>query len=100
LKSKRFEKFLRNLPVDETSPVFTYNPNKCVLCGRCVWFCEKKFGIKAIGFGYRGFQRCITTFDDQPIGLSECKEIEGLIDICPVGAFTAKGMKKRSKMGG
>lgn len=35
LKSKRFRKLLRELPVDYSSPLFIYDPNKCVLCGRC-----------------------------------------------------------------
>lgn len=90
LKTKRFRKFLRDLPIDETSPVFTYDPNKCVLCGKCVWLCQKKLGTRAIGFAYRGFQRRVTTFDDEPVGLSECKDRIELVEICPVGAFGAK----------
>ena len=95
LNTKRFKKFLRNLPIDETSPVFTYDPNKCVLCGKCVWLCQEKLGIGAIGFAYRGFQRWVTTFDDKPLGLSECKDRIELVEICPVGAFVSK--KKLNK---
>jgi formate dehydrogenase major subunit/NADH-quinone oxidoreductase subunit G len=90
LNTKRFRKFLRDLPIDETSPVFTYDPNKCVLCGKCVWLCQKKLDTRAIGFAYRGFQRWVTTFDDEPVGLSECKDRIELVEICPVGAFVAK----------
>jgi formate dehydrogenase major subunit/NADH-quinone oxidoreductase subunit G len=90
LSTKIFRKFLRNLPIDETSPVFVYDPNKCVLCGRCVWLCQEKLGIGTIGFAYRGFQRYVTTFGDEPIGESECKNLRELVDICPVGAFVSK----------
>ncbi|MGQ9509082.1 MAG: 2Fe-2S iron-sulfur cluster-binding protein [Thermodesulfobacteriota bacterium] len=93
LKTQRLKKFLRDLPIDETSPVFIYDPNKCVLCGRCVWYCHEKTKIGEIGFAYRGFQRCITTFDNAPIGESECRNQRELIEICPVGAF---GTKDRS----
>ena len=93
LKTKRFKKFLRELPIDETSPVFRYDPNKCVLCGRCVWLCQEKLEIGAIGFAHRGFQRWVTAFGDEPVGVSECKDLAELVDICPVGAFVAK--KKR-----
>ncbi|MEM2983560.1 MAG: 2Fe-2S iron-sulfur cluster-binding protein [Candidatus Bathyarchaeia archaeon] len=96
LKSERFQKVLKDLPIDDTGPAFTYNPNKCVLCGRCIWFCHEKLGVKAIGFGYRGFRRCITTFGDEPIGSSQCREVRELIDICPVGAFVAKESEKGS----
>jgi formate dehydrogenase major subunit/NADH-quinone oxidoreductase subunit G len=90
LNTRRFRKILRELPIDESSPVFVYDPNKCVLCGKCVWLCQEKLGIGAIGFAYRGFQRWVTTFDDEPVGLSECKDRIELVEICPVGSFVAK----------
>jgi formate dehydrogenase major subunit/NADH-quinone oxidoreductase subunit G len=99
LNTKRFRKFLRDLPIDETSPAFIYDPNKCVLCGKCVWLCQERFGTRAIGFAYRGFQRWVTTFDNEPVGLSECKDRVELVEICPVGAFVARNKwnKKNSK---
>jgi formate dehydrogenase major subunit/NADH-quinone oxidoreductase subunit G len=90
LSTKKFKKFLRERPIDETSPVFIYEPDKCVLCGKCVWYCQEKINIGAIGFAYRGFHRWVTTFDDQPVGLSECRDQIELAEICPVGAFVAK----------
>lgn len=95
LNTQRFKKFLRDLPIDESSPVFIYDPNKCVLCGRCVWWCEEKLPKKAIGFAYRGFHRWVTTFDNQPIGLSPCKDRAELVEICPVGAFVGREQKKK-----
>lgn len=99
LKTEKFKKFLRDLPIDETSPLFTYDPNKCVLCGKCVWLCQEKFERGAIGFAYRGFQRWVTTFNSEPIGESECKDLIELIKVCPVGAFVGKkkGAEKINK---
>ena len=93
LNTKRLRKFLKELSIDETSPVFIYDPNKCVLCGRCVWFCQEKLDTRAIGFAYRGFHRRVTTFNDEPIGLSECKDSIELVEICPVGAFVARNKR-------
>lgn len=89
LITERFKKFSRDLPIDETSPVFTYDPNKCVLCGKCVWF-EEKFDTGAIGLAYRGFRRRVAAFGDEPVGLSDCKNNNELANICPVGAFVMK----------
>jgi len=104
LSTQRLTKFLRGLPIDETSPVFVYDPNKCVLCGRCVWYCHEKIGIGEIGFAYRGFQRWVTTFDNAPVGQSECRDRKELVEICPVGAFGAKerrmGKQKIHQIGG
>jgi len=97
LNTKRFKKFLRDLPIDETSPVFIYDPNKCVLCGKCVWFCQEKLDARAIGFAYRGFHRWVTTFSDEPVGLSECKDRIELAEICPVGAFVASNKRNNKR---
>jgi formate dehydrogenase major subunit/NADH-quinone oxidoreductase subunit G len=96
LRSEKFKKFLRDRPIDETSPAFIYEPNKCVLCGKCVWYCQEKLNTRSIGFAYRGFQRWVTTFNDEPVGLSECGDRVELAEICPVGAFVAK-TKRDSK---
>ena len=89
LKTKRFKKLLRELPIDDSNPLFTYNPNKCVLCGRCVWVCRQhKIGI--LGFAHRGFQRVVTTFADEPIGELDCPECRECVIVCPTGALSLK----------
>lgn len=89
LKTKRFRKLLRELPVDFSSPVFIYDPNKCVLCGKCVWKC-RELGIGAIGFAHRGFERIVTSFGDEPIGQSKCSNCQECVAVCPVGALVSK----------
>jgi formate dehydrogenase major subunit/NADH-quinone oxidoreductase subunit G len=94
LNSERFRKLIRNLTLDNASPVFMHDPQKCVLCGRCVWFCQEELGLGGIGFAHRGLQRSVTTFGDEPIGESECKNLIELVDICPTGAFVHKKSNK------
>jgi bidirectional [NiFe] hydrogenase diaphorase subunit len=87
LKTKRFRTLERNLPIDESSSVFAYDPNKCVLCGKCVWVCREKLGIGAIGFTKRGVKRRVSTFQDKPIGESTCSQCAECVKVCPVGAL-------------
>lgn len=89
LKTGGLKKLDRDLPVDDSSPVFRYDPNKCVLCGRCVWMCRHK-GAGVLGFAYRGYQRKMTTFGDAPIGQSLCDACGECVEVCPVGALTRK----------
>jgi len=90
LKTKRLRKLVRDLPIDSSSPVFNYDPNKCVLCGRCVWVCRERFGIGDISFAHRGFQRVVSTFNDEPMAQARCAVCCECVTVCPVGAFYFK----------
>lgn len=90
LNAKRFRKILPELAIDSSSPLFIYDPNKCVLCGRCVWVCQEKLGKGIIGFAHRGFKRRVTTFGDQPLGESGCRDCSECVAVCPVGALVLK----------
>jgi len=100
LKTKRLRKILPELPVDSSSPLFIYDPNKCVLCGRCVWVCQEKVGKGTIGFAYRGFRRMVTTFGDEPIGGSSCQDCSECVAVCPVGALVFKNLYNSPSPGG
>jgi bidirectional [NiFe] hydrogenase diaphorase subunit len=89
LKAKRFRKILRGLKVDDSNADFSYDPNKCVLCGRCVRTCRAK-GIGALGFAHRGFNRRMTTFADGPMGKAGCNDCAECVAACPTGALVSK----------
>jgi bidirectional [NiFe] hydrogenase diaphorase subunit len=97
LKTKRFRPLLRGLPIDDSNPVFIYDPNKCVLCGRCVWFCRTHLKNGVLGFAHRGFQRVVTTFADEPIGGERCLDCSRCALVCPTGALSLKDGKKASE---
>ena len=97
LITKRFRKLEKNLPIDESSFLFTYNPNKCVLCGKCVWVCKEKLGIGAIGFTRRGFKRMVSTFQDKPFGESTCSQCAECVKVCPVGALVLRNKDSQSQ---
>jgi formate dehydrogenase major subunit/NADH-quinone oxidoreductase subunit G len=92
LKTKRYRQLLRDLPIDDSNPIFTLDPNKCVLCGRCVWECHKRKETAVLGFAYRGFKRVITTFAAEPIG-ERCLDCEECVKVCPTGALAFKDKK-------
>ena len=95
LKTKRFRKLTRELLVDDSHSLFTYDPNKCVLCGRCVWVCREQLGIGVLGFAHRGFQRVVTAFAGDVLGKSRCQECGECVRVCPVGALAYKDAEAR-----
>lgn len=93
LKTRNLRRLIRDLPVDNSHPLFSYNPDKCVLCGRCVWVCRNHCKNGAFGFSHRGFQRRVTTFGDEPMGISTCSDCNECITVCPTGALTLKSLR-------
>ena len=94
LKTKRYRQLLRDLPIDESNPMFTLDPNKCVLCGRCVWVCHQRQETALLGFAYRGFNRVVTTFIGEHISVENCPDCGECVKVCPTGALAFKEGKK------
>jgi len=89
LKPKELRKLVRGLPIDNSNPLFTITPDKCVLCGRCVWECQKHKEKAILGFAHRGFDRVITTFGDEAAG-NQCLDCGHCVEVCPTGALIQK----------
>jgi len=89
LNPGRFAKENPGLPVDDSHPDFVFNPNHCILCGKCVWVCQaKSAGI--LDFSRRGLECRVSTFAGEPLGESKCNGCLKCVDICPVGALFRK----------
>ncbi|MFC1951138.1 2Fe-2S iron-sulfur cluster-binding protein [Chloroflexota bacterium] len=89
LKPQRLPSIVRSLPIDDSHPLFTYDPNKCVLCGKCVWACEKR-GAGELQFTRRGIDTIISTLGSVPLLQSGCKGCLYCVEVCPVGALVPK----------
>ncbi|NLM96180.1 MAG: 2Fe-2S iron-sulfur cluster binding domain-containing protein [Halanaerobiaceae bacterium] len=85
---ERFAGETRDLPVDETGPSLKRDPNKCILCGRCVRVCEEIQGVSALQFSSRGFDSIVTTAFDLPQSEVNCANCGQCAAVCPVGAIT------------
>jgi bidirectional [NiFe] hydrogenase diaphorase subunit len=89
LKYDPLRKIPRNLPIDSSHPLFYYDPNKCVLCGKCVHVCHEK-GTAILDFAFRGISTVVSTFAGIPFAEADCNSCLECVVICPVGSLVAR----------
>lgn len=82
----------RELPLDDSNPFILRDPNKCVLCGKCVRACEEIQGRTVLDFFKRGFDSQVGPAFELPYGESECVFCGSCVSVCPVGALEEKQM--------
>ncbi len=80
----------RSYPIDKSSPSIMRDPNKCILCGRCVQICEEIQDVSAIDFSQRGFDSIVAPAFDDPMASAVCVNCGQCVTACPTGALTEK----------
>ncbi|SDM11983.1 NADH-dependent [FeFe] hydrogenase, group A6 [Halarsenatibacter silvermanii] len=93
IRTREIEKYegeKRDVPEDRTGPALVREPNKCILCGRCVRVCEEMQGVSALQFSRRGFDSIVSTAFDLPQSEVNCSNCGQCATICPVGAIVEK----------
>ena len=74
-------------PIDESNPFFIREPDKCVLCGRCVRVCDSHAQYRAIDFENRSIEAAVQPPADFGIESGDCKSCGQCVAICPTGAL-------------
>lgn len=77
-------------PVDSRSVSVVRDPEKCVLCGRCVRVCAEIQGVYNLSQHYRGFQTLVTPAHERGMDESVCIQCGQCSNVCPTAAFIEK----------
>lgn len=76
--------------IDDTSLSLVRNPQKCILCGRCVAVCSDVQTVYAIDFSGRGLKSKIATWQDRGLGNVACTNCGQCALVCPTAAIVEK----------
>lgn len=74
-------------PIDHSSVAIVRDPNKCILCGRCLTVCSQVQTVNALAVNHRGSETLISTAFDAGLGNSVCINCGQCVVHCPVGAL-------------
>lgn len=91
VRENRFPKTRKkDIPLDESSRSLVRDPNKCILCGRCVAVCAEMQTVNAIDFTGRGLNSRVTSFMDKGLENSPCINCGQCAIVCPTAAIVEK----------
>lgn len=85
--------------IQSENPFIEVNPDKCILCSKCVRVDNEIQCAGAINISYRGFNAKVTTPYDKGLGgdYSSCVFCGQCVEICPTGALTFKPAKGKGR---
>jgi predicted molibdopterin-dependent oxidoreductase YjgC len=89
-EERRFGYSMEKKPVDERHPFLLHDPNRCILCRRCVRACREIAVNDVWSISGRGDTSSISTFFDIPMENAGCLSCGECVSLCPTGALTAK----------
>ena len=86
----RFERRLKNQPVDDSYAEIVLDRDKCINCGRCITACHDMQNVFALEYNGRGDKTMIGPVAGRVLADSPCIRCGQCAVHCPVGAITFK----------
>ncbi len=77
---------------DESNPYFSFDPNACIVCSRCVRACDEVQGTLALTIQGRGFGSQVVASQAETFVASECVSCGACVEACPTTALMEKSL--------
>ena len=83
---------------DTSNPYFAFEPDKCIVCSRCVRACDEVQGTLALAVNGRGFGSKIGAGQlEDSFMSSDCVSCGACVQACPTSALMEKSVKELGK---
>lgn len=78
---------------DTSNPFYTYDPDQCILCGRCVEACQNVEVNETLSIDYAAEHPRVLWDGGRPIDGSSCVSCGHCVTVCPCNALMEKTMQ-------
>ena len=82
----------RQMAVDDSNPFYQYDPNQCILCGRCVEACQNVQVNETLSIDWSAPVPRVVWDGGVPIDESSCVSCGHCVTVCPCNALMEKSM--------
>ena len=73
--------------LDASNPKIILDPNRCILCRRCIRTCAEVAKVGTLGLQYRGSATVVAADLNNMLGESTCNSCGECVKACPTGAI-------------
>lgn len=81
---------MRKAELDDTNPCLVRDPNKCIICGRCVRACSEHQGLDVYSYVNRGFSTIVEPAFGVGLAGATCTFCGQCAAVCPTAAICEK----------
>ena len=88
IRKMKYKGDMTTFPKDLSSSAIERNPDKCILCRRCVTVCSEIQTVSVLSAINRGFNTIISPAFGLPMIETSCTFCGQCVSVCPTGALT------------
>ncbi|MED1783792.1 formate dehydrogenase subunit alpha [Brevibacillus fortis] len=92
IEHQKYEFKPKPYPPDLSHPMYRYEPDQCILCGRCVEACQDLQVSEVLSIDWNRENPRVIWDNDVPIDQSSCVSCGHCVSVCPCNALMEKSM--------